>query len=181
MLSIFRLNEIPFEMMGKGQNQRILPYLLAANTVNYGKPFKLNTAEAVAACLYIVGLKGESQAILSSFSYGEEFIRMNHPLLELYSTCITPADVSRTSEEHVSSIVARQQRKEDNAVLKRAANERSGRIGGERFSLLDRRWTHPFTAQNYPYSLQYLYLYVQVTWMIWTCHPWTMTMTMRKA
>lgn len=121
-------------MMGKGQNQRILPYLLAANTVNYGKPFKLNTAEAVAACLYIVGLKEESQVILSSFSYGEEFIRLNHALLELYSTCMTPADVSRASEEHVSSIAARQKRKEENAVLKRAADERSGRIGGVRFS-----------------------------------------------
>jgi len=117
-------------MMGKGQNQRILPYLLAANTVNYGKPNKLNTVEAVAACLYIVGLIGDSRAILSSFSYGEEFIRLNHVLLELYSTCSTHADVLRVSEEHVTSIAARQQRKEDNAALKREANERSGRIGG---------------------------------------------------
>ena len=32
-----RLDEIPFGSMGKGRNQRILPLLYAANSVNYGK------------------------------------------------------------------------------------------------------------------------------------------------
>ena len=50
-----RLDEIPFDKMGKKRNHRYLPFLCAANPVNYGKPYKMNTAEATAACLYIAG------------------------------------------------------------------------------------------------------------------------------
>lgn len=36
-LFTWRLEEIPFKSMGKGRNQRILPLLFAANSVNYGR------------------------------------------------------------------------------------------------------------------------------------------------
>jgi pre-rRNA-processing protein TSR3 len=69
--------------MGKGRNQRILPLLFAANSVNYGRPFKMNTAEAFAACLYISGFKHDAITIMSNFSYGAEFIRLNKDELEV--------------------------------------------------------------------------------------------------
>jgi pre-rRNA-processing protein TSR3 len=88
-----RLVEIPFGMMGRAQCQRKLPLLVAANTVNYGKPFKMNTAEAIAGSLYIVGLKDEARQLLYPFSFGPEFLRLNMGALEAYSQCETAAQV----------------------------------------------------------------------------------------
>ena len=126
----YRLEEIPFKSMGKGKNQRLLPLLFAANSVNYGRyawarqkswlimlphiilvrttfygrlnvnvitlltvyfgvfscteshtlsdittftmhdrPFKMNTAEAIAACLYIAGFKDLARVLLDPFGW----------------------------------------------------------------------------------------------------------------
>jgi pre-rRNA-processing protein TSR3 len=116
--------------MGKGRNQRILPYLLAANTVNYGKPYKMNTAEATAACLYIVGLKDDARKLLSPFSYGEEFLRLNHEFLEGYSACSNEIEVRQVMAQFESARGAQQQRKEDRLAQQQAAATASGNVGG---------------------------------------------------
>ena len=76
-----RIDEIPTQKLGKGGNQRILPFLVAANTVNYGKPFKMNTVEAIAACMFITGYKEDARMILSPFSFGMEFLKLNFDAL----------------------------------------------------------------------------------------------------
>jgi len=107
-----RLDEIPFNSMGKGKNQRLLPILLAANTVNYGKPSKLNTAEAIAACLYITGYKEDARIILSTFSYGEEFIKLNAEALEAYSKCAGTEEVNIIHNDYIDALARKKNNKE---------------------------------------------------------------------
>lgn len=107
-----RLDEIPFGSMGRGKNQRLLPLLFAANTVNYGRPFKMNTAEALAACLYITGFKEEARTLLEPFSYGPEFLRLNHEALERYSACKDAAAVDAVQQEYMRASELKAQQKE---------------------------------------------------------------------
>lgn len=71
-----RLDEIP-PHYNQNRNGRILPFLVAANTINYGRPYKLSCAEAIASSLYICGLQEDARAVLSIFEWGTEFFRMN--------------------------------------------------------------------------------------------------------
>ncbi len=72
---------------------RALPYLLAANPVNWGKPMRLTSAEAVAAALYILGEKEQAHQVLSKFNWGEQFIILNREPLERYSAVETSQEV----------------------------------------------------------------------------------------
>jgi pre-rRNA-processing protein TSR3 len=59
------------------KNSRKLPPLIAANPVNYGKWEKLSSAEALAAALYITKFTNFADLILSKFSWGNEFKKLN--------------------------------------------------------------------------------------------------------
>ncbi|MHB8351854.1 MAG: ribosome biogenesis domain-containing protein [Thermoplasmata archaeon] len=81
---------------GRGHRRR-LPYLLAGNPQHYGRMAELNTAEALAAALWILGERERAQALLAGFSGGTEFFRINHTFLGRYATC-ADADEIRTAE-----------------------------------------------------------------------------------
>jgi len=64
---------------------RMLPLLLAANPVNWGKPSRLSTAEAIAATLCLMGKWEQAERIMSRFGWGQRFIELNKEPLLAYS------------------------------------------------------------------------------------------------
>jgi len=64
--------------------KRALPFLIAANPTNYGKPVRLSTVEALAAALVILGFEDQAKNILSKFNWGLNFLTVNQELLQLY-------------------------------------------------------------------------------------------------
>jgi pre-rRNA-processing protein TSR3 len=81
-----------FELHMRGAS-RCLPYLIAANPVNYGIPTKLSTVEALAAALYIADFKQEAEKLLSIFKWGPQFIRLNKKLLDSYAKARDSSEV----------------------------------------------------------------------------------------
>ena len=65
--------------------RRALPFLMAANPVNFGKPCKLSSVEALAAALYIVGEKERAKELLSKVNWGIRFLEVNEEPLRLYA------------------------------------------------------------------------------------------------
>ncbi|WP_321430650.1 DUF367 family protein [uncultured Methanolobus sp.] len=80
---------------------RALPYLVAANPVNFGRPFKLTSVEAFAASLYILGNKQQAEKIMSKFNWGHTFLELNHEPLEEYSQAKDSKDVLRIQSEYM--------------------------------------------------------------------------------
>ncbi len=77
---------------------RRLPFLIAANPINYGKPYILSSVEAIAASLIISGCKELAFAILRNFKWGEEFIKINRKYLEKYTRARSHEEVKRIEE-----------------------------------------------------------------------------------
>lgn len=85
----------------KRGRHRALPYLVAANPVNYGKPGKLSTLEAFAAALYITGDAAKAETILSIYSWGIQFLYLNREPLDEYAQATDSADVFERQREFI--------------------------------------------------------------------------------
>ena len=112
-----RMDSLPYSKLSSPQHDRLLPWLVAANTVNYGKPCKLNCAEAIAAALYIVGEKDLAYNIMDSFSYKEAFFDINRDLLDLYAQCKNSAEVVQVQNKWLDNAQHEKEEPEDSTSL----------------------------------------------------------------
>lgn len=108
-----RLDDTPFNRM-KTPNPRLLPFLVAANPINYGKPCQLSCVEAIAATLIITGFPEEAKYYLGKFTWGHSFLELNNDLLESYAQCATAEEIIAAQEKFLTN--ARQERIDRHAL-----------------------------------------------------------------
>nr|WP_193570728.1 DUF367 family protein [Halorubellus sp. JP-L1] len=90
--------EAMFSIAGE---HRALPFLVAANPVNYGNAFQLTTVEALAAALVILGDREHAEAILAKFTWGETFLELNAEPLARYADCEDSSDVVAVQDDYL--------------------------------------------------------------------------------
>uniref|UniRef100_A0A803LI51 18S rRNA aminocarboxypropyltransferase n=1 Tax=Chenopodium quinoa TaxID=63459 RepID=A0A803LI51_CHEQI len=81
-----RLTDVPFAKLCCTA-PRLLPWLVAANSVNYGRPCELSCVEALAAALLIWGEEETVHLVPGKFKWGHAFLSLNKELLKAYSEC----------------------------------------------------------------------------------------------
>ncbi|PIN05708.1 hypothetical protein CDL12_21737 [Handroanthus impetiginosus] len=96
-----RLDDVPFTKL-RCPAPRLLPWLVAANPVNYGRPCELSCVEALAAALIICGEEDSGHLLLSKFKWGHAFLSLNRELLKAYSACQSGADMIAVQNEWLS-------------------------------------------------------------------------------
>lgn len=97
------IDEIPHI---RGEKARKLPYFVAANPVNWGKPWRLNSAEAVLASLLILGQDEQAEPFFGRFNWAPEFVKINEGFLEKYRAAKCGEEIERIQNEYIESICA---------------------------------------------------------------------------
>ncbi|WP_254839965.1 DUF367 family protein [Natronomonas marina] len=82
---------------------RALPFLVAANPVSYGTPFRLNTVEAFAGALCILGHREHAEEILGKFRWGHTFLELNEEPLRRYADCADSGAVVAVQSEYLDA------------------------------------------------------------------------------
>ena len=98
-----RTAEVPWAKIG-GKCERLLPYLVAANSVNYGKPWRLNCVEALGAAFFICGHEDWAEAVLAPFSYGRSFLDINSSILKKYAACKDEEEIKKAQESWMARL-----------------------------------------------------------------------------
>jgi len=83
------------------KNRRALPFLVAANPVNFGKPFTLTSVEAISAALVILGENEQAVRILEKFNWGLNFLKLNEEPLEEYANAKDSAEMLKIQSEYI--------------------------------------------------------------------------------
>lgn len=83
--------------------RRALPFLVAANPINFGRPFRLTTVEALAAALHILGHPQQASEILAKFRWGFTFLEVNEEPLRRYAACPDSTAVVAVQAEYLEA------------------------------------------------------------------------------
>ena len=111
-----KIDETPLRSL-KFDHGRLLPFLVAANPINYGRPCQLSCVEAVAAAMYIVGQKQLAKYYLGKFNWGHSFLELNQELLEKYSNCTDSRSVVAAQIEYLETARKEQEEKQGNPIV----------------------------------------------------------------
>lgn len=95
-----RLSDVPFGQM-RTPHPRLLPHLVAANPVNYGRPQQLSCVEALAAGCYIAGYEELARECLRPFKWGHAFLQLNGELLAAYAAASDGPGVLEVQRQHL--------------------------------------------------------------------------------
>jgi len=129
-----RVDEIPFHKT-KGED-RLLPYLIACNPVNFGKPFELSCVEAFAACCFICGYDHFGLELLNQFKWGITFYNYNCDLLQEYAKCKNSSEVINVQNEWLKKVQEEQDQKGEDGgnILLRNPNHKGRSVSEEESS-----------------------------------------------
>ncbi|MDR0439045.1 MAG: DUF367 family protein [Methanocalculaceae archaeon] len=83
------------------KGRRALPFLVAANPINFGKPFILTSVEAIAATLYILGERNLAKEVLAKFHWGLNFLALNAEPLAEYAAAKNSTEVLKIQSEYI--------------------------------------------------------------------------------
>ena len=78
----------------RGTLRRRLPWLVAANPQHFGRLAELNTVEALAAGLVVLGERDAAAALLEGFSGGSQLLAINADRLAAYASAADADGVS---------------------------------------------------------------------------------------
>lgn len=92
---------------------RCLPFLIAGNPINFAKPTKLSTVEALAGALFIAGFEDEANNLLSKFKWGHTFKELNQELLESYSRTKEGSEIIEMQETFIRKLEKLRTRQKD--------------------------------------------------------------------
>jgi pre-rRNA-processing protein TSR3 len=81
----------------KVRTRRRLPWLIAANPQHFGRVGELNTAEAFAAALYVLGEGMRARRLIEAFPGGATFLEINQVRFDAYANA-TSGEALRAAE-----------------------------------------------------------------------------------
>lgn len=92
-----------FKFRIRGEH-RCLPFLVAANPVNYGSIGKLSTVEALSGAVFILGKETLARRLLSKFKWGPTFLELNEKLLSEYQRAKNSTQVVQIQERLIQEL-----------------------------------------------------------------------------